>query len=90
MPKSGPLAPNPLNVPNMLSTARLILACVVCALIEFGAYLPAMICFLVAAGTDWVDGWYARKYQQVTKLGRILDPFVDKVIIIGTMIALCA
>lgn len=90
MRNNGSMAPKPLNVPNALSTARLILACVVCALIEFHAYLPAMFCFLIAAGTDWVDGWYARKYQQVTKLGRILDPFVDKVIIIGTMIALCA
>lgn len=78
------------NVPNMLSTARLILACIVCGLVEFHLYLPAVICFLVAAATDWIDGWYARKYQQITKLGRILDPFVDKVIIIGTMIALCA
>jgi CDP-diacylglycerol---glycerol-3-phosphate 3-phosphatidyltransferase len=77
------------NVPNTLSTLRLILACVVCGLIEWHAYLAATICFLIAASTDWVDGWYARKYQQVTKLGRILDPFVDKVIIIGSMIALC-
>jgi CDP-diacylglycerol--glycerol-3-phosphate 3-phosphatidyltransferase len=62
----------------------------VCGLVEFHAFLPALICFLIAAATDWIDGWYARKYQQITKLGRILDPFVDKVIIIGTMIALCA
>ncbi len=77
------------NVPNALSLARLFLALVVFGLIEFNAYLPALICFSIAVGTDWVDGWYARKYQQITKLGRILDPFVDKVIIIGTMIALC-
>ncbi len=78
------------NVPNLLSMARLILALVVCGLIEFHLFLPALICFVVAAGTDWMDGWYARKYQQITKLGRILDPFVDKVIIIGTMTELCA
>lgn len=78
------------NVPNALSLARLALAIVVCGLIEFHTYNVALVCFSIAAGTDWVDGWYARKYQQVTKLGRILDPFVDKVIIIGTMIGLCA
>ncbi len=47
-----------------------------------------MICFLIAASTDWIDGYWARKYNQITKLGRILDPFVDKIIICGAMIAL--
>jgi CDP-diacylglycerol--glycerol-3-phosphate 3-phosphatidyltransferase len=44
------------------------------------------VIFLIAAGTDWVDGWYARKYDQVTKLGRILDPFCDKILICGAYI----
>ena len=78
------------NVPNVLSAARLLLAIVVCILIEWRFLFPAVICFLVAASTDWIDGWWARRFQQVTKLGRILDPFVDKVIICGAMIALCA
>ena len=46
--------------------------------------------FIVAASTDWLDGYWARKYGQVTKLGRILDPFVDKIIICGTFIFLAA
>ncbi len=79
-----------INVPNALSVARLGLAIVVCILIEWHFFLPAVICFLVAASTDWIDGWWARRFQQVTKLGRILDPFVDKIIISGAMIALCA
>ncbi|MEQ1825179.1 MAG: CDP-diacylglycerol--glycerol-3-phosphate 3-phosphatidyltransferase [Pirellula sp.] len=78
------------NVPNALSSARLALAILVCVLIEWNWILVALVCFVVAASTDWVDGWWARKYNQVTKLGRILDPFVDKIIICGTMIALCA
>ena len=40
--------------------------------------------------TDWVDGYWARKYNQVTRLGRVFDPFVDKVIICGTYILLAA
>ena len=76
------------NVPNALSSVRLILAIVVCYLIESGYFLAGMICFVIAASTDWIDGWWARKYNQVTKLGRILDPFVDKIIICGAMIAL--
>ena len=45
-----------------------------------------MVLFIIAAGTDWLDGYYARKYGQVTTLGRILDPFADKVIVCGTFI----
>jgi CDP-diacylglycerol---glycerol-3-phosphate 3-phosphatidyltransferase len=80
--------PSNWNVPNALSTLRLILAIVVCGLIENQRYMAAMICFLIAASTDWIDGYWARKYNQITKLGRILDPFVDKIIICGAMIAL--
>ncbi len=78
------------NVPNALSSVRLLLAIIVFILIEWRLLWPATICFLVAACTDWIDGWWARRFQQVTKLGRILDPFVDKIIICGAMIALCA
>ncbi len=80
--------PSNWNVPNALSTLRLILAIIVCGLIENQRYMAAMICFLIAASTDWIDGYWARKYNQITKLGRILDPFVDKIIICGAMIAL--
>jgi CDP-diacylglycerol--glycerol-3-phosphate 3-phosphatidyltransferase len=53
-------------------------------------YLIALVLFVIAAGTDWVDGYWARKYGQVTKLGRVLDPFVDKIIICGAFIFLAA
>lgn len=78
------------NVPNVLTTARFVLSIVVFVLIPLEQYLAATIVFVIAAGTDWLDGWYARKYQQVTKLGRIFDPFVDKIIICGTFIFLAA
>jgi CDP-diacylglycerol---glycerol-3-phosphate 3-phosphatidyltransferase len=73
-----------MNVPNQLSVARLVLALVVFTLIGLQWYFLAVLMFLLAAGTDWVDGWWARRYGQVTKLGRMLDPFVDKIIICGT------
>ncbi|MCG8649500.1 MAG: CDP-diacylglycerol--glycerol-3-phosphate 3-phosphatidyltransferase, partial [Pirellulales bacterium] len=78
------------NVPNALTTARFGLAIAVMALIPYGCYLTALVVFLIAASTDWMDGYWARKYGQVTKLGRIFDPFVDKIIICGTFIALVA
>jgi CDP-diacylglycerol--glycerol-3-phosphate 3-phosphatidyltransferase len=60
----------------------------VCWWIEQQWFLASLIAFIVAVSTDWIDGYWARKYNQVTKLGRILDPFVDKIIICGTMIGL--
>jgi CDP-diacylglycerol---glycerol-3-phosphate 3-phosphatidyltransferase len=80
--------PSPWTVPNALSAVRLVLALVVCGLIEWRMMIWALVLFVIAASTDWIDGWWARRYNQVTKLGRILDPFVDKVIICGAMIAL--
>jgi len=76
------------NVPNGLSLVRLVLAIAVGVLIEFQLFLPALICFIIAASTDFIDGWWARRFKQITKLGRILDPFVDKTIIGAAMIAL--
>ena len=78
------------NVPNQLTAARLVLAIVVFVLIPLQYYLTALIVFTIAASTDWIDGYWARRYGQVTKLGRILDPFVDKIIICGTFIYLSA
>ena len=78
------------NVPNALTSMRFGLAIAVMALIPTGHYLAALVIFVIAASTDWMDGYWARKYGQVTKLGRIFDPFVDKIIICGTFIALVA
>ena len=78
------------NVPNVITLARFVLSIVVFVLIPLHQYLAATIVFVLAASTDWVDGWWARKYGQVTKLGRVFDPFVDKIIICGTFIFLAA
>ena len=76
------------NVPNKISAARLLLSFVFFALLPLQLYWAALVVFVVAAGTDWVDGWYARKYNMVTKLGRVLDPFCDKILICGAYILL--
>lgn len=47
----------------------------------------AGLVFLLAACTDWLDGHLARKYGEVTDLGKLLDPLVDKVLVIGMLIA---
>ncbi|MDX1964465.1 MAG: CDP-diacylglycerol--glycerol-3-phosphate 3-phosphatidyltransferase [Pirellulales bacterium] len=78
------------NLPNQLTIARLILAILLFCLIPWGHYLAANVIFCLAAGTDWLDGYLARKWGQVTVFGRILDPFVDKVLICGAFIMLAA
>ncbi|QDU25485.1 CDP-diacylglycerol--glycerol-3-phosphate 3-phosphatidyltransferase [Anatilimnocola aggregata] len=78
------------NVPNIITMVRLVLAIAVFVLIPLHQFTAALIVFVIAASTDWMDGYWARKYGQVTKLGRVLDPFVDKIIICGTYIFLAA
>jgi CDP-diacylglycerol--glycerol-3-phosphate 3-phosphatidyltransferase len=91
---------SPVNFPNLLTTLRLLLSVVLFILISIAQeaepglvsrlYWIALVIFVVAASTDWVDGFWARRYGQVTVVGRIFDPFVDKVIICGTFIFLVA
>ena len=70
-----------MNVPNMLSLFRLILVPVF-AVVFFQptphARTVAVSIYLVAFLTDVADGWIARHFNQITRLGRILDPFADK------------
>lgn len=78
------------NVPNTLTLLRLIASCVLFGLLEFDRYSAALVVFLLAAGTDWIDGWWARRFNQITVFGRIFDPFVDKVLICGSVVYLAA
>jgi CDP-diacylglycerol--glycerol-3-phosphate 3-phosphatidyltransferase len=82
--------PQILNVPNVFTAARLLLTIVVFVLVPLRCYGAGFILFVLAAATDWVDGYWARRFNQVTQLGRIFDPFVDKIIVCGTFIFLAA
>lgn len=80
-----------LNVPNLLTLARLVLAVVLFAMISFGSsWIAAAVMFVAAAATDALDGYIARKYGLVTTLGRIMDPFADKIIVCGAFLFLVA
>ncbi len=77
------------NLPNLITTSRLLLAFGLFAMISAGGmWLESAALFIFAASTDALDGYFARRNKQITVLGRILDPFVDKVIVCGTFIAL--
>lgn len=79
-----------LNVPNQLTIARLVLSLILFVFLTLGWYATSFALFLVTAATDWIDGYWARKYGQVTQLGRILDPFADKLFICGVFVFLAA
>ncbi|MUH58877.1 CDP-diacylglycerol--glycerol-3-phosphate 3-phosphatidyltransferase [Bifidobacterium canis] len=81
--------------PNLVTIARIILVVVFLGLyIAAGAWgannigmrWAAAIVFIVAASTDKIDGWMARKYNQVTELGKLLDPIADKLLTLGALI----
>lgn len=78
------------NVPNQLTVARLILSLFCFLFLALDWYLAGLVLFVIGAGTDWVDGFWARRYGQITQLGRIMDPFADKIIVCGTFIFLSA
>jgi len=87
---STALSANWKNLPNLITISRLGLAVVVFILIDIDdrLWITAASIFVFAAATDALDGYIARKYGMVTTLGRILDPFVDKIIVCGSFVFL--
>lgn len=80
-----------MNLPTWITLSRLLGVPLLLYLLQDPSSeqrLYAMLIFLVAAGTDWVDGYLARKLDLVTELGKFLDPLVDKLLVLGTMLAL--
>jgi CDP-diacylglycerol---glycerol-3-phosphate 3-phosphatidyltransferase len=86
-----------MNLPNLLTLSRIPLMLVVIGLI----YLPsegvwpwvrtgALLIFLFAALTDWLDGWLARKFGQVSEFGKFMDALSDKVLTLGMFVSLLA
>ncbi len=92
MPELSPPASTAkiLNVPNIITISRIVLSVLLFGCLSFGCYKTSFVLFLITAVTDWFDGYWARKYEQVTQLGRVLDPFADKFFICGTFIYLAA
>ena len=79
-----------LNIPNILTLLRLLAAPGVAVMFLYfnrpWADWFALILFITAAVTDWADGYLARKWQQESKFGAMLDPIADKAMVV---IALC-
>lgn len=76
------------TVPNLISFIRLCMAPVYLVLLSRGENVAAAILFGIAASTDFVDGQIARRTHTVSKLGQLLDPAVDRVLMITAVFGL--
>jgi cardiolipin synthase (CMP-forming) len=82
--KDGPqeVSRRVLTVPNLLSFARLAVLPVIYLDLVQGRLLRAFVLLAVFAATDWLDGFIARRFDQLSELGRILDPISDRVLFV--------
>ena len=81
------------HIPNIITLIRVILAPVIAVMIAMVAAEQAMLIlclYLVAAISDWLDGYLAREMQVISSMGRMLDPIADKLLIAGCLLGLAA
>jgi CDP-diacylglycerol--glycerol-3-phosphate 3-phosphatidyltransferase len=76
------------RIPNVLTTSRLFLSFVLFWTIANARWSTALVVFLIALVTDWLDGYMARLYDSASPLGRMYDPLVDKVLVVGAFVFL--
>jgi cardiolipin synthase len=85
-----------LNVPNLITLSRIVLIPLIIAIyyvpdawLSFqGKNITATAIFIFAAVTDWLDGYLARKLNQMSAFGAFLDPVADKLIVVGALLVL--
>ena len=70
-----------MNLPNFLSVSRILLVLPVILLFENGFYLASLISLIVASLTDYFDGFFARKKNQTSNIGALLDLLADKLFV---------
>jgi cardiolipin synthase (CMP-forming) len=93
-PGPGPLGPSRRvssairTVPNAVTLVRLVLMPVCAYLLASGRYGWGLVLTAVVGSTDWVDGWLARRTGQVSRVGQLLDPLADRLLIGSVAIAL--
>jgi CDP-diacylglycerol--glycerol-3-phosphate 3-phosphatidyltransferase len=84
------------NTPNLVTLSRIVLIPLIIGLYYVpeewlsyhGKNIAATVVFILAALTDWLDGYLARRLNQTSAFGAFLDPVADKLIVVGALIAL--
>ncbi|MGE9296117.1 MAG: CDP-diacylglycerol--glycerol-3-phosphate 3-phosphatidyltransferase [Puniceicoccales bacterium] len=82
-----------MNLPNLLSLSRVAFLFLIAALLFVplkGAAMAALVLFIVAALTDWADGYIARRFNMITDFGKLMDALADKILMVGTFVVLMA
>jgi cardiolipin synthase (CMP-forming) len=77
-----------LNLPNLISLGRLLLVPLAISLILDGSYWAAFWVFVVAGISDALDGFIAKRFDRRTRLGALLDPLADKVLLVSVYVTL--
>ncbi len=91
VPEAIPLRPRAWLLPsNLVTELRIGLAPLMAVLLALRRPVPAAVCFLVAALSDGADGWLARRRGEITRLGLVLDPIADKLLLMTLFITLTA
>ncbi len=73
------------TVPNVISVMRLVLIPVFAVLMLQGQHAAALIVVALSSVSDWADGYIARRFNQVSELGKTLDPIADRCFIVVTL-----
>jgi CDP-diacylglycerol--glycerol-3-phosphate 3-phosphatidyltransferase len=79
------------NLPNRLTVGRLVLTVLFVGFLSTSTHwgdLVALALFLIASVTDWLDGYLARRLNQITNFGKLMDPLADKVLVASALICL--
>ncbi len=79
-----------MNLPNKLTLLRIALAFIFIIYLflpGLGAKIFALVVFLLASATDLLDGYIARKNNQITDFGRMMDPVADKILVLSAFVA---
>jgi cardiolipin synthase (CMP-forming) len=77
-----------LNLPNLITLGRLLLVPLAISLILDGKYWEAFLVFVVAGVSDALDGFIAKRFDRRTRLGALLDPLADKVLLVSVYVTL--
>lgn len=77
-----------MNVPNVVTLSRLVLTVPVFLAVEARLWKLALVFFVFGALSDYLDGFLARKLNQITNVGKVIDQIVDKIFVNSTLVAL--